>query len=82
MGALIDSKRLEKQIRMSHPIHLILSAGTRIVARNVTEVNAWRLRLPKEFDGAFASTRLPGRPGYAGTNDVLKAKRVMRELEK
>lgn len=42
------------------------------------EVNAWRLRLHKEFDEAFASTRLPERPDYVWANDLfLKASRVM-----
>lgn len=35
------------------------------------EVNAWRLRLHKEFDEAFASTRLPERPDYTWANDFL-----------
>jgi len=30
------------------------------------DINAWRLRLHKEFDEAFASTQLPERPDYAG----------------
>ena len=34
------------------------------------EVNAWRLRLHKEFDEAFASTRLPERPDYVWANDL------------
>jgi hypothetical protein len=42
------------------------------------EVNAWRLRLHKEFDEAFASTRLPERPDYAWANQfLLKARREM-----
>ena len=42
------------------------------------EVNALRLRLHKEFDEAFASTRLPERPDYVWANDLLlKASRVM-----
>jgi uncharacterized protein len=40
------------------------------------EVNAWRLRLHKEFDDAFASTRLPDRPDYTWANEfLLKARR-------
>jgi uncharacterized protein len=40
------------------------------------EVNAWRLRLHKEFDEAFALTRLPERPDYAWANEfLLKARR-------
>ena len=40
------------------------------------DVNAWRLRLHKEFDEAFASTRLPERPDYAWANEfLLKARR-------
>ena len=42
------------------------------------EVNAWRLRLRKEFDDAFASTRLPERPDYAWAHQfLLKARREM-----
>jgi hypothetical protein len=40
------------------------------------DVNAWRLRLHKEFDEAFTSTRLPERPDYAWANEfLLKARR-------
>jgi hypothetical protein len=109
---------------MSHPVHLILSPGTRTVRRNdanrigggqrvpvgavavITDspadaqhaykvrcndgaeerdalltikrgerpwpdVNAWRLRLHKEFDEAFTSTQLPERPDYAWANEFL-----------
>ena len=43
------------------------------------DVNAWRLRLHKEFDEAFASTQLPERPDYAWANEfLLKARRAMR----
>jgi hypothetical protein len=109
---------------MSHPIHLILSSGTRVVIRNDAnrigggqhipagavavsplregelrvrlhehrnallaikrgnqpwaEVNAWRKRLHKEFDEAFASTKLPDRPDYGWANEfLLKARRDM-----
>ena len=42
------------------------------------EVNAWRLRLHREFDEAFASTRLPERPDYAWANEFLvRARREM-----
>ena len=42
------------------------------------DVNAWRLRLHKEFDEAFASTPLPERPDYAWANEfLLKARREM-----
>jgi hypothetical protein len=44
------------------------------------DVNAWRLRLHKEFDEAFASTRLPERPDYAWANEfLLKARREMAQ---
>lgn len=44
------------------------------------DVNAWRLRLHKEFDEAFASTQLPERPEYAWANEfLLKARREMVE---
>jgi len=40
------------------------------------EVNAWRLRLHKEFDEVFASTQLPERPDYNWANEfLLKARR-------
>src|SRR5437899_7968481 len=35
------------------------------------EVNAWRLRLHKEFDEEFVSTQLPERPDYAWANEFL-----------
>ena len=42
------------------------------------DFNAWRLRLHKEFDEAFASTHLPERPDYAWANEfLLKARRKM-----
>jgi uncharacterized protein len=40
------------------------------------DVNAWRLRLHKERDEAFASTLLAERPDYAWANEfLLKARR-------
>jgi len=40
------------------------------------EINAWRLQLHKEFDSAFASTRLPEYPNYERANEfLLKARR-------
>lgn len=40
------------------------------------EVNAWRLQLHKDFDDAFASTKLPERPDYAWVNEfLLRARR-------
>jgi hypothetical protein len=43
-------------------------------------VNAWRLSLHKEFDAAFASTKLPERPDYEKANAFLiKARRAMVE---
>ena len=35
------------------------------------DVNAWRLRLHKEFDEAFASSKLPERPDYNWANNFL-----------
>jgi predicted nucleotidyltransferase len=35
------------------------------------EVDAWRLSLHRDFDAAYASTRLPERPDYAWANDFL-----------
>jgi hypothetical protein len=47
---------------LSHPVHF----------------DAWHLRLQKEFDGAYASPRLPERPDYARANEfLLKAKKEM-----
>jgi uncharacterized protein len=44
------------------------------------EINTWRLRLHKEFDAAFASTRLPEYPDYERANEfLLKARRSMIE---
>jgi len=44
------------------------------------EVNAWRLCLHKEFDEAFASTKLPERPDYNWANDfLLKARNEMAQ---
>jgi uncharacterized protein len=36
-----------------------------------SEVNTWRLALHKEFDAAYAATRLPERPDYARVNAFL-----------
>jgi predicted nucleotidyltransferase len=42
------------------------------------DINAWRLRLHKEFDTAFAATRLPEYPDYERANEfLLKARRSM-----
>ena len=42
------------------------------------ELNAWRLELHREFDAAYASTRLPDRPDYDRVNRFLiKARRSM-----
>ena len=42
------------------------------------EVNAWRLRLHKECDEAFASTHLPERPDHSWAHEfLLKARREM-----
>jgi predicted nucleotidyltransferase len=35
------------------------------------EVNEWRLRLHKQFDDAFAGTKLPERPDYEWANEFL-----------
>jgi hypothetical protein len=35
------------------------------------EVNEWRLALHRDFDAAYASSRLPDRPDYAWANDYL-----------
>ena len=45
------------------------------------EVNAWRLALHREFDAAYATTRLPERPDYARVNAFLiKARRSMVDV--
>jgi uncharacterized protein len=44
------------------------------------EINAWRLRLHKDFEAVFASTRLPEYPDYERANEfLLKARRSMVE---
>jgi len=46
------------------------------------EINSWRLRLHKQFDSAFASTRLPEYPDYERANELLlKARRSMTARE-
>lgn len=40
-------------------------------ATNWDEVNAWRLALHREFDTAFAVTKLPEQPDYERVNDYL-----------
>ena len=35
------------------------------------EVNAWRLELHREFEAAFAATRLPGQPDYRKADAFL-----------
>ena len=48
-----------------------------------SELNEWRLRLHKEFDEAFAGTRLPERPDYAWANDfLLKARKVAADVRR
>jgi hypothetical protein len=39
------------------------------------DVDAWRLRLHREFDAALARTSLPERPDYARANEFLIAAR-------
>ncbi len=42
------------------------------------EVNAWRLELHREFDAAFAATKLPEQPDYDRVNNYLiRARRSM-----
>jgi hypothetical protein len=42
------------------------------------EINAWRLSLHREFDAAYAATKLPDRPDYEKANALLvKARRSM-----
>jgi len=42
------------------------------------EVNSWRLTLHRQFDTAFAATRLPARPDYERVNAfLLRARRSM-----
>jgi hypothetical protein len=46
-----------------------------------TDVNAWRLELHREFDAAFAATKLPERPDYEWANSfLLKARRFALDL--
>ncbi len=46
------------------------------------QVDAWRKELHKEFDGAFAATRLPERPDYERANAFLVAARTHRTAMK
>jgi len=42
------------------------------------KVNAWRLELHREFDAAFAATKLPEQPDYQRVNEYLiRARRSM-----
>jgi predicted nucleotidyltransferase len=46
-----------------------------------SEVNAWRLELHREFDAAFATTKLPERPNYEWANEYLiRARRFALDL--
>jgi predicted nucleotidyltransferase len=46
------------------------------------EINGWRLRLHKQFDAAFASTRLREYPDYERANEFLiKARRSMAKTK-
>ena len=46
------------------------------------EANAWRLALHREFDAAYAATRLPERPDYERVNAFLvRARRARAEQE-
>jgi predicted nucleotidyltransferase len=46
------------------------------------EVNAWRLSLHKEFDAAYAATKLPERPDYDKVNAFLiKARSSMVKMD-
>jgi uncharacterized protein len=42
------------------------------------EINVWRLALHREFDAAYAATRLPDRPDYARANALLLQARRSR----
>jgi uncharacterized protein len=45
------------------------------------EIDAWRLQLHRDFDAAFARTRLPERPDFERANAwLLRARRSMVEL--
>jgi uncharacterized protein len=46
------------------------------------EINAWRLRLHKEFDSAFAATRLPEYPDYELANEFLLKARLSMAMKK
>jgi hypothetical protein len=97
-----DSQGLGSQIKWKHAMHLmrLLLSGISALREDELrvrldehrpalltikraeqswpEVNAWRLRLHKEFDEAFASTQLPERPDYGWANEfLLKARRKM-----
>jgi hypothetical protein len=45
-----------------------------------SEIDAWRLRLHRELDAAYATTRLPERPDYERANAyLLRVRRSMVE---
>lgn len=72
--AALRTGELQIQIETHRDALLAIKGG----AMPWEEVNAWRLSLHKEFDAAFATTRLPERPDYARANAfLLKARREM-----
>ena len=45
------------------------------------DIDKWRLELHREFDGAYAETKLPERPDYESANDILvRARKSMTVL--
>jgi hypothetical protein len=73
----IDALR-EGDLRVRLDEHREALLGIKSGEQPWPEVNAWRLRLHKEFDEAFASTRLPERPDYEWANEFLvRARREM-----
>ncbi|HTD88572.1 MAG TPA: nucleotidyltransferase domain-containing protein, partial [Candidatus Binatia bacterium] len=61
----------EGQLRVRLDEHRDLLLAIKRAERPWPDVNAWRLRLHKDFDEAFASTKLPDRPDYAWANEFL-----------
>lgn len=50
--------------------------------QSLEEVNAWRLELHREFDAAYATTRLPDRPDYERANALLlRARRSAVDID-
>lgn len=76
LSGIIALREGELRLRLDEhrPALLVIKHGE----QPWTEVNAWRLRLHKDFEEAFAATKLPDRPDYNWANEfLLRARREM-----